>query len=320
MVVLVPDWASESMEPNIEVDEAVSPPLLSVMIPTRNRAAKVRRAVESILANSFRDFELIVVDQSTDRSTEQALAAIDDPRLRYIPTDTVGAAVSRNIGIRASHADTLVFTDDDCVCDREWLASIVAEYAAEPTALGIYGRVIPYGPPRAGMICPCINESTERLVLDGPAIPAHTVGNGNNMSFRREVFRRVGLFIEALGPGTPIGHGEDTEFAYRVLWSRCKLIYSPEPVVQHDRWLDETGFTKLMRESVRGLAAVFLSYALRYDRFAFTHLLRLAYYLSGNRLSTGSARAGLAYFVTGLLKGPKFRLLRPPPLELSMAE
>jgi glycosyltransferase involved in cell wall biosynthesis len=308
------------MEPNIEGDEIVSPQTLSVMIPTRNRADKVRRAVESILANSFRDFELIVVDQSTDRSTEQALAAIDDPRLRYIATDTVGAAVSRNIGIRASRADTLVFTDDDCVCDREWLASIVAEYAAEPSALGIYGRVIPYGAPRPGMICPCINESTERLVLDGPAIPAQTVGNGNNMSFRKEVFRRVGLFIETLGPGTPIGQGEDTEFAYRVLWSRCKLIYSPIPVVQHDKWLDEAGFAKLMRESVRGLAAVFLSYALRYDRLAFTQLLRLFYYLARNRFSTGSIRAGLAYFVTGLVHGPKYRLLRPPELELSMAE
>jgi len=308
------------MEPNIEGDEFAPPPSLSVMIPTRNRADKVRRAVESILANSFRDFELIVVDQSTDRSTEQALAGIDDPRLRYIATDTVGAAVSRNIGIRASRADTLVFTDDDCVCDREWLASLLAEYAAEPTALGVYGRVIPYGPPQTGMICPCINESTERLVLDGPAIPAHTVGNGNNMSFRKEVFRKVGLFIETLGPGTPIGQAEDTEFAYRVLWSRCKLIYSPEPVVQHDRWLDEAGFAKLMRESVRGLAAVFLSYALRCDRLAFTHLLRLLYYLARNRLSTGSARAGLAYFATGLLKGPKYRLLRPPGLELSTAE
>ena len=55
------------------------------MIPRRNRPAQVKRAVESILASSCRDFELIVVDQSTDRATEQALAAIDDPRLRWHP-------------------------------------------------------------------------------------------------------------------------------------------------------------------------------------------------------------------------------------------
>ncbi|WIM14329.1 glycosyltransferase family A protein [Enhydrobacter sp.] len=308
------------MEPNIEGAEATPRPTLSVMIPTRNRADKVRRAVDSILANSFRGFELIVVDQSTDPATERALAAIDDPRLRYIATSTVGAAVSRNIGIRASRAETLVFTDDDCVCDRDWLASILAEYAAEPTALGIYGRVIPYGPPQPGLICPCINESTERLVLDGPAIPAQTVGNGNNMSFRKEVFRRVGLFMETLGPGTPIGHGEDTEFAYRVLWSRCKLVYSPTPVVQHDKWLDEAGFAKLMKESVRGLGAVFLAYALRHDRLAFLQLLRILYHLARNRLATGSAREGLVYFATGLLKGPKYRLSRPPRLDLSTVE
>ncbi|HEY6979431.1 MAG TPA: glycosyltransferase family 2 protein [Reyranella sp.] len=313
--------SASNMEPNAEAREPAPLPTLSVMIPTRNRPDKVKRAVESILANSFRDFELIVVDQSTDRSTERALTAIDDPRLRYIATDTVGAAVSRNIGIRASRAETLVFTDDDCVCDHGWLSSILAEYAAEPAALGVYGRVIPYGdPPRAGMICPCINESTERLVLDSPAIPAQTVGNGNNMSFKREIFRTVGLFMETLGPGTPIGQGEDTEFAYRVLWSRCKLVYSPKPVVQHDKWLDEAGFAKLMKESVRGLAVVFLSYSLRCDRLAFTQLMRTFYYLLRDRLAIGSVRAGLAYFVTGLVKAPNCRLLRPPRFEPSAVE
>ena len=75
-------------------------PQLSVVIPTRNRPAMVKRCVDSILTNSFEEFELIVVDQSTDRQTQQLLQGIDDPRLRYLPTTTKGAAVCRNIGIR----------------------------------------------------------------------------------------------------------------------------------------------------------------------------------------------------------------------------
>src|SRR5258708_5678237 len=141
-------------------------PALSVLVCTRNRAAKLKRAVESILANTFTDYELIVVDQSTDRATEEALATIDDKRLRYIPTpDAVGVAISRNVAVRTSLSDTVVFTDDDCICDRNWLAAIVAEYAADPAALGVFGRVIPYGPPREDMICPATNESMQRLVL-----------------------------------------------------------------------------------------------------------------------------------------------------------
>lgn len=300
-----PDMSSTPLAP------ATERPALSVLVCTRNRASKLKRAVDSILANSFRDFELIVVDQSTDRATEEGLSEIDDPRLRYIPTPTVGVAISRNIAIRASQADTVVFTDDDCVCDKEWLAGIVAEYAADPAAMGIYGRVIPFGPQQPGMICPCINESTERLVFVGPAIPHLALGGGNNMSFKKAVFRKVGLFRESLGPGTRIGHAEDTEFSYRVLWNRCRIVYAPTPTVQHDKWLNRAEFSELMRGAVRGLAIVFTSFALRFDGLAFTQLLRTGYYISRNRMSIGSVSRGLASFASGVALGPLYRLVRP---------
>jgi glycosyltransferase involved in cell wall biosynthesis len=300
-------------------------PALSVAICTRNRRAKLRRAVASILANSFSDFELIVVDQSTDARCNQGLTTFEDARIRYFPTPTVGLAIARNIAVRAARADTIVFTDDDCVCDRGWLAAISAEYAAEPTALGVYGRVVPYG--RRGdtgwdcvnvaddLICPAINESTKRVVLDGPAIPHQVLGAGNNMSFRKEAFRKVGMFIETLGAGSPMGAGEDTEFSYRLLTHRCRLVYSPAPLVEHDNWLDRGQFARMMKFAVRANAAIFCSYALRVDRLAFMTLLRTAWHLARNRLAVGSTTVGLAYFAMGLARGPEYRLLRPPRLE-----
>ena len=127
---------------------------------------KAQRAAVSVLVNSYTDFELIVVDQSTDNATREAIAAIADERVRYIATDTVGVAISRNIAIREAAADIVVFTDDDCVCNRDWLKSIVAEFAADPQALGVYGRVVPYGTAGSatwdcvseadGMICPAL--------------------------------------------------------------------------------------------------------------------------------------------------------------------
>jgi len=304
--------------------ELVSPEL-SVLICTRNRPEKLRRAVASVLANSASNFELIVVDQSTDQLSAQVMATFGDDRIRYFRTPTVGLAISRNIAIRAARADTLVFTDDDCVCDREWLAAIQAEYANEPRALGVYGRVLPYGKRddadlksvsvSGDLICPALNKSTERRVFDGPTVPQRELGGGNNMSFRKEVFRRVGMFNESLGSGSPMGTGEDTEFSYRLLWHNCKLVYSPRPLVHHDNWLDRAQFTRMMKVAVRGEAAVFLSYALRLDRFALVHLLRIAWYLARNRLAIGSATAGLAYFAMGLVLGPKYRLMKPPRLE-----
>jgi glycosyltransferase involved in cell wall biosynthesis len=298
-------------------------PTLSVLIPTRNRPQKARRAVDSVLANSFGDFELIVVDQSTDRLTQEALYSIHDPRLRYISTDTVGAAISRNIAIRAARADTVVFTDDDCVCERDWLTSILAEYAAEPTALGIFGRVVPYGNfsdkrgilgQSGDMFCPAVQTSLKRAVFEAPAIPHLVLGGGNNMSFRKELFRKIGLFHETLGPGSRIGTGEDTEMSYRILWHRCKLVYSPRPLVHHDNWLDRPQFIQMMKVAMRAQAAVFLPYALRFDGLAFYHLVRTGWHLLRNRMGIGSSWAGLAYFASGLARGPGYCFLRPPPL------
>jgi glycosyltransferase involved in cell wall biosynthesis len=299
-------------------------PSLSVLICTRNRPEKARRAVNSVLANTFKDFELIVVDQTTDGSTRDALAGIDDKRLRYISTDTVGVSISRNIAIRVARADTVVFTDDDCVCDRQWLEAIHAEFAADPQALGVYGRVVPYGKRGDGawacidqsgdMICPALNQSPTRLVIDRPAIPHLTLGGGNNMSFRKEAFRRVGLFLETLGPGSRIGTGEDTEFSYRLLYHHCRLVYSPIPLVEHDNWLDRREFTVMMKVAMRAQAAVFGDYALRFDRLATLHLLRTGWHLAHNRLAAGSAFGGLFHFATGLPYGVKLRLSSPPTL------
>jgi glycosyltransferase involved in cell wall biosynthesis len=297
-------------------------PSLSVLVCTRNRARKAERAAVSVLANSYTDFELIVVDQSTDNATREAIAAVGDDRVRYIATDTVGVAISRNIAVREAAADIVVFTDDDCVCDRDWLQSIVAEFAADPQALGVYGRVVPYGTTGSaawdcvseadGMICPAVIQSPIRRVVDRPAIPHLVLGGGNNMSFRKEVFRRVGLFNEMLGPGSRIGTGEDTEFSYRLLFNRCRLVYAPQPVVEHDNWMEQAQFVHHMKVAMRVQAAVFTAYALRLDALSVTHLLRTGWYLAANRMGIGSAAVGLYHFATGFPWGLKLRLTDPP--------
>jgi len=159
----------------------------------------------------------------------------------------------------------VVYTDDDCVCDREWLASIYAEFAADPTVLGVYGRVIPYGK-HDGMICPCINESTERLVLEGPAIPHLKPGGGNNMSFRKSVFRKAACFLNRWDRERTSTMLKIPSSASGCCGNRCKIVYSPVPVVQHDKWLDGPGLAELNKGAVRGLGLVFLAYALRFDR------------------------------------------------------
>ena len=287
---------------------------LSVLLCTRNRAAKLRRALESILANSYRDFELVVVDQSTDGQSRRNVESFEDERLVYVPTDTVGLSRARNIAVRAARSDIVVFTDDDCVCDRDWLRSIAAEYERDPGVMGVFGRVVAYGDGRPGMHCPCLIEATERRTVDAPAVPQRVLGAGNNMSFRKEVFYRIGLFIESLGAGTRMKAGEDTEFVYRALRQRLKFVYSPAPLVYHDNWSSLAQYPPLARSYIRGSSAAYTKFALQLDGTASKELLRTGYYILSNRLGAGSVYKALGGFLVGCMAGIGYVLAPPPRL------
>src|SRR5262245_18798192 len=94
------------------------PPEVSVVIPVFNRAVKVRRAIASVLAQTFQNFEIIVVDDGSTDGTSSAVAAIADPRVTLIRHDrNRGGSAARNTGINASSVPFVAFLDSD----DEWL-------------------------------------------------------------------------------------------------------------------------------------------------------------------------------------------------------
>lgn len=93
-------------------------PLVSAVIPTRNRPQEVVRAVESVFAQTWPRLEAVVVIDGKDDATETALAAIKDSRLRVTAlTENVGGSEARNIGVREARGEWIAFLDDD----DEWL-------------------------------------------------------------------------------------------------------------------------------------------------------------------------------------------------------
>jgi len=96
----------------------MSTPQVSVILPTRNRAPMLERAVHSVLAQTVADLELIVVDDGSSDDTEAVLSTIDDPRVSYVKLEQHrGAAVARNTGLRRSEGEFVAFQDSD----DEWL-------------------------------------------------------------------------------------------------------------------------------------------------------------------------------------------------------
>ena len=89
-------------------------PLVSVIVPTFNRAQLLSETLESILNQTFCNFELIVVDNMSEDGTEAYVKGFDDPRIRYFSNANHGIiAVNRNYGIRCAIGKYIAFCDDD---------------------------------------------------------------------------------------------------------------------------------------------------------------------------------------------------------------
>lgn len=88
--------------------------LISVIVPTYNRSAFLRNAVDSVRRQTYRRWELIVIDDGSTDDTPATLATLDDPRLRLIPLEHTGnPARVRNAGLAVARGEYVAFLDDD---------------------------------------------------------------------------------------------------------------------------------------------------------------------------------------------------------------
>jgi len=113
-------------------------PLVSIIMPTYNRARLVGRAVDSVLAQTYRNFEFIIVDDASTDETAQVIASIADDRIRFFRNDARrGAAFSRNVGIRAATGQYIGFQDSDDEWNPDKLARQMAALANTPADVGV---------------------------------------------------------------------------------------------------------------------------------------------------------------------------------------
>lgn len=132
-------------------------PTVSVIIPTYNRGHVLGRAMRSVLAQTYEDLELIVVDDASTDNTQELVAGIRDPRIKYIRHDqNRGGAAARNTGINASEGEYIAFNDSD----DEWLVEKLEKQVA---LLETTGNSV------AGVYCGYMRRVGDRIIyLPGP--------------------------------------------------------------------------------------------------------------------------------------------------------
>ena len=226
--------------------QAVPPPTLSVVIPAYNVERFVRAAVESALAQTLSDLEVIVVN---DGSTDNTLAVLQemqrvraDPRLRVISQANAGLAAARNTGVLEAIGEFIGLLDADDVWAREKASLQLAVMRVDPT-VGITFCQSAYinedGEPTGTVLAP-----TKREPSLHDMVRRNHLGNGSTPIIRRKCFLTAGLFC------TELRSCEDYEMWCRMMCrTSFRAVLVPLPLthyrIRHSSLSFDTGaFTR----------------------------------------------------------------------------
>ena len=209
-------------------------PTVSVILPVYNRSRMLADASRSVLGQSYRDLELIIVDDASTEDLRPVVEALDDPRVRYIRLEqNGGASVARNAGLQMARGAFIAFQDSDDLwlpgklqMQMELMASLPPEFGVVANSKIIYGqgkKPGDYGsgrvallPPPAGILKPEEDQVRKFLVENRISL--------QNTLFRRDCYPTL-VWFDA-------GTRANADWAFSSsLAQHTRIHESPEPVV-----------------------------------------------------------------------------------------
>lgn len=228
---------------------------VSVVIPTFNRAAFIADALQSVLTQTFQDFEIIVVDDGSTDDTAQIVQSIGDARVRYVSQKNRGVSAALNTGWRAARGEYIARLDSDDV----WLPTLLQELVAvldADAALGVaYARA--QGMKAQGVPLPQLLGARERFA--GDTLTSLVYGDficPMAVMIRRAALEQVGGYDESLFAN------EDWDVWMRIAQS-YGIAYVPRVLARyrfHAQNLtrsDSARMERVMRDRVRVLDKFF---------------------------------------------------------------
>jgi glycosyltransferase involved in cell wall biosynthesis len=204
-------------------------PIISVILPTFNRAYLIEKSIESVLKQTFTNFELLIIDDGSTDDTETVVQNINDPRIKYIKCiENKGASRARNIGIKNAQGEYIAFQDSD----DEWY----------PNKLEMHMEAFKTASPDVGVVYTGLYQLTNDRKVYYPK--DHSLAEGDMLSeilnkggiwtvslcIKKECFDVIGAFDETLKCF------EDWELGIR-LAKEFKFIYIDK--ASYDTYLTE---------------------------------------------------------------------------------
>lgn len=278
------------------INESVSNiPKVSIILPTYNRAHFLSRSIESVLRQSFIDFELIVInDGSTDESS-LILEKYTDPRIRVFHIEeNKGAGYSRNIGLMNARGSFISFQDSDDEWFPEKLEMQVEKLESSDSFVGVvYSDMV------------WVNRKGETKLMEAPVLKPYRICSPHKSDYqtfrigiqsvllKKECVNRVGYFDETLPRFI------DLDFLTRLLLN-FEFIYIDKPLV---KYYSTEGISSNAYSEYRARKMLLAKYAklLKGNR----HFIAYQFFCMGFSLyKSGLAREANKYYLKALISDP----------------
>ncbi|MBT9315559.1 glycosyltransferase family 2 protein [Leptothoe spongobia] len=174
-------------------------PIISVIIPAYNSEKTIQESIDSVLTQTFSDFELIIVNDGSTDKTLELVEGIKDPRLRILSFENAGAAATRNRGIAKAKGDFIAFLDADDIWTTGKLADQLAAFKHEPSA-GLVYSWSDYINFSGDFLCVGKRVITSESIEDTYAklLVSNFLENGSTPLIRIDILKEVGCFDESL--------------------------------------------------------------------------------------------------------------------------
>lgn len=275
-------------------------PLVSVILPTRNRADLIGRSIRSVLSQSFRDFELIIVDDNSSDNTADVVRGFHDDRVIYdrLPANK-GAAAARNRGVELAKGRIIAFQDDD----DEWIQGKlekevkVFEENTYPDLGIVFTNMWVIGKKISELSRPALLRPADGFVFNDALFGRLKDIGIQTALIRRKVFEKVGGFDENFPRWI------DHEFFIRA--SRHFLFYQiDEPLVN---WhASSSGIASNKMNKAVAMKTLLEKYADDYNRPANKKRLAAFHYDLGHDLcAMGESGEGRHYLLRSIGADPR---------------
>ena len=206
-------------------------PAVAVLLPTRDRPALARDAIESVLAGTLAPAEIVVVDQSAVRDPRLATR---EPPVRYIHSGSSGLSRARNEALAVARSPLVAVTDDDVLADPGWLEQLVRTLVRAGPRTVVTGAVHEGDAEVERGFVPSSAHGARRAEYVGRQ--QRDVLAGGNLGAHRATLVALGGFDERLGAGARYPAAEDNDLGLRLLDAGYVIVFDPDAVVVHRAW------------------------------------------------------------------------------------